>query len=85
MKTLDEILQEKKRRKEQEEKAETKRLRNVSHAFPPGPSPEVERLGPRFPVRTLLLGDAPLFSQMSQVSPARPLPHSAEPGGGALP
>lgn len=30
MKTLDEILQEKKRRKEQEEKAEVKRLKNVS-------------------------------------------------------
>lgn len=33
VKTLDEILQEKKRRKEQEEKAEIKRLKNVSHAF----------------------------------------------------
>lgn len=33
VKTLDEILQEKKRRKEQEEKAEIKRLKNVSHVF----------------------------------------------------
>uniref|UniRef100_A0A8D2K0K4 Uncharacterized protein n=1 Tax=Theropithecus gelada TaxID=9565 RepID=A0A8D2K0K4_THEGE len=33
VKTLDEILQEKKRRKEQEEKAEIKRLKNVSHIF----------------------------------------------------
>lgn len=30
VKTLDEILQEKKRRKEQEEKAEIKRMKNVS-------------------------------------------------------
>lgn len=30
VKTLDEILQEKKRRKEQEEKADIKRLKNVS-------------------------------------------------------
>lgn len=36
VKTLDEILQEKKRRKEQEEKAEIKRLKNVSHGFPSG-------------------------------------------------
>lgn len=33
VKTLDEILQEKKRRKEQEEKAEIKRLKNVSRAL----------------------------------------------------
>lgn len=33
VKTLDEILQEKKRRKEQEEKADTKRLKNVSLGF----------------------------------------------------
>lgn len=33
VKTLDEILQEKKRRKEQEEKAEIKRLKNVSYVF----------------------------------------------------
>lgn len=33
VKTLDEILQEKKRRKEQEEKAEIKRLKNVSRGF----------------------------------------------------
>lgn len=32
VKTLDEILQEKKRRKEQEEKAEIKRMKNVSAA-----------------------------------------------------
>ena len=31
VKTLDEILQEKKRRKEQEEKAEIKRMKNVSY------------------------------------------------------
>lgn len=33
VKTLDEILQEKKRRKEQEEKAEIKRMKNVSCPF----------------------------------------------------
>lgn len=33
VKTLDEILQEKKRRKEQEEKADIKRLKNVSLGF----------------------------------------------------
>lgn len=33
VKTLDEILQEKKRRKEQEEKAEIKRMKNVSYSL----------------------------------------------------
>lgn len=45
VKTLDEILQEKKRRKEQEEKAEIKRMKNVSAALRcPGVSDEPAEL-----------------------------------------
>lgn len=64
VKTLDEILQEKKRRKEQEEKAEIKRMKNVIRFHNVVPITVRFNLSPRFSHRTKFLlspvGDVPV-------------------------
>lgn len=70
MKTLDEILQEKKRRKEQEEKAEIKRLKNVSQGFSERVFlKEISFFALVSPLEQPFFSEVLLHFQMSQVSP----------------